>query len=234
MVLMPQDLTKWDIRPKQGNGTLPMTIFVEGYLTPMAPYNSPIYEFDDNQTIILQIDWGGGDFHDTTLSMVTRPDSSTGTLYHGYFSGTVDLVAEGGNGIWIYAPGTSYFRVRYAGNSTLAAVTSPIITVISTSPAHAYIYGIRQKDESTGVWYSIYPEGQTGHCTAGATLTLTFGVQNNGSASGTLYCTVTRLDTGAQIINEQFALALNEQHEISVSITMPNSNLTLRFEIGHY
>jgi len=229
---MPQDLTKWDIRPKQGNGTLPMTIFIEGYLTPLGlPANYPV---DDGQTIILQIQYGDGTWHDTMLSMVTRSDSSTGTLYHGYFSGTVDLVPEGGNGIWIYEPGTNNFRVWYAGNSMLEAVTSPVISIVSTSPAHAYIYGVREKDNSTGVWYNLYPEGQIGHCAVGATLTLTFGVQNNGSASGTLYCKVTRLDTGALIIDEQFALAVNEQHEVSVTTAMPNSNLTLRFEIGHY
>jgi len=229
---MPQDLTKWDIRPKQGNGTLPMTIFVEGYLTPLGyPANYPV---DDNQTIILQIDWGGGDFHDTILSMVTHPDSSTGTLYHGYFSGTVDLVAEGGNGIWIYAPGVNDFRVRYAGNSILEAVTSPIISVVSASLAHAFIDAIRQLDSATSIWYSLFPEGQQGYCNVGAVCWINMRLRNNGNGMGSIYVKITRGDTGAVVWNQSYTLAENAYVDIDqINFVMPDVDLTLTFEIGH-
>jgi len=53
---------------------------------------------------------------------------------------------------------------------------------------------------------------------------MTFGVQNTGTAAGTLYCKVTNLTTGAVIVNEQFYLAVNGQHAVSVDIEMPLIN----------
>ena len=109
------------------------------------------------------------------------------------------------------------------------------ITIIADTAPHAYINGIRTQDSSTGIYYNLYPEGQIGHCKAGATLSFWIGVYNDGSANGTLYCKVTRVDTGAVLINDSFSKNVGDTigHESSFVITMPVSNLTLRVEIGH-
>lgn len=108
------------------------------------------------------------------------------------------------------------------------------ITIIADTSAHAYINGIRTQDSSTGVYYSIYPEGQVGHCTAGATLSMWLGVVNNGSANGTLYCKVTRLDTNVVLINEVFVQNVGDVGKaLSFTLTMPASNVSLSVEVGH-
>jgi len=231
--MVSTDLSTWDINPKSGVG-LPLTITVDGYLAVSGLDDETL----DGETVTLQIDWGGGDFHDTMLSMVTgyNPDTNR----HGYFSGTVALTVEGGNGIWVYAPGTYYFRSNYVGNSSkdMSGVTSPIISVTDTPPlasgAHAYIYGIRQQDVSTGVWYYIFPEGQQGYCNSGATFSLFIGIQNNGTEAGTLYIKITRLDTGQLVLNREVYLAVGGQQPYSFAFTMPSHNVALRVEIGHY
>ena len=235
MSFVPTDLT-WDINPKNGVG-LPLSITIDGYLTAQDMDN----EILDDETIVLQIDWGGGDYHDTMLSMITGYNPDTGR--HGYFSGVVALTAEGGDGIWVYAPGTYYFRLNYIGNSSkrMGGVASSIISVTDTPPpmigvtlqfeighinanSKAYIYGLRQLDKSTGIWYDIFPEAQQGYCHEGAWMTVTFGVQNTGTVAGTLYCKVTNLTTGVVIVNEQFYLTVNGQHVVSVDIRMPLIN----------
>ena len=108
-----------------------------------------------------------------------------------------------------------------------------IADAIPTAP-HAYIYAIRQYDGGTGTWYSIFPEGVQGHCRIGANMSIDFGVQNDGTASGTLYAKVTRLDTGAIVYNQNFVLAVGAQTTANVNFTMPSSNVALRFEIGHF
>ena len=117
----------------------------------------------------------------------------------------------------------------------VADATGEILILADALPtsAHAYIYGIRQLDQTTGVWYSIFPEGVQGHCQVGGGIWVDFGIQNDGTATGTLYAKVTRLDTGVVLYNQGFTLAVGGQQTASVNFTMPNNNVSLRFEIGH-
>jgi len=134
MSVMSTDLSMWDMNPK--NGMLPLTCTVVGYLV-MSGYanygqNNPTPTPVDGQAVYLQIDYGGGDYHNTTLMMVTRYNPSTGI--HGYFSGTAVIVAWGGNGIWVGSSGgINNFRVYYAGNSELAGCNSPQIAITTTT-----------------------------------------------------------------------------------------------------
>jgi hypothetical protein len=107
------------------------------------------------------------------------------------------------------------------------------VTINVLANAHAYIYGIRQLDKTTGIWYSIYPEGQQGECTVNGACEVDFGIQNNGDAPGTLYCKVTRLDTGQVLLDQQFALGVGYTATQIINFAMPLNNVTLRFEIGH-
>lgn len=50
----------------------------------------------------------------------------------------------------------------------------------------ASLIGIRTKDKTTGIWYSVYPEGLPAKCTPDG-VTVSYGAQNVGGAAGYLY-----------------------------------------------
>lgn len=108
------------------------------------------------------------------------------------------------------------------------------VLIIALTAPKAFIDAIRFLDSATSVWYSLFPEGQQVYCTKGSGAWLNMRVRNAGDATGTLYLKVTRLDTGAVIFDSSWVDPAGGYHDIdSIGFTMPNDNLTLRFEIGH-
>jgi len=120
---------------------------------------------------------------------------------------------------------------------SLAVDAQTDVTITALAEAHAYLMAIRQLDVATGIWHNFYPEGEPMECTVGAECWINFGLQNDGSAAGTIYCKVTRLDTSTVIYNRSFSLGVGEYVEASTDaphFVMPSSNVMLRIEIGHY
>lgn len=111
---------------------------------------------------------------------------------------------------------------------------SATLTINTLANAYAFIDAIRQLDPATSSWYSLYPEGQQGYCTAGQTCWINLRLRNAGTLDGTLYLIVTRTDTNAQIWNQQYNLAIGAYVDIDqINFVMPNANIGLTFEIGH-
>ena len=109
------------------------------------------------------------------------------------------------------------------------------ITIVTLANAHAYIDAIRQLNPATGIWYSLFPEGQQGYCTAEQTCWINLRLRNNGTLAGSVYLKITRGDTGAVIWNQSYNLAINAYVDIDqINFVMPNTDLALTFEIGHY
>lgn len=108
-----------------------------------------------------------------------------------------------------------------------------VINVLGNPWAH--IDAMRVLDAATGTWYSTFPEGQQAYCTAGALCWINLRLQNAGNISGTIYITMTRNDGGSiSNGNQSFALAPGGYVDIdNISLTMPQGNLSINFEIGH-
>lgn len=105
---------------------------------------------------------------------------------------------------------------------------------INTLSTLAVIDAIRQLDPATGTWYSLFPEGQTGYCTAGQTCWINLRLRNGGDVAGTIYLKITRTDTGAVIWNQNYAQPIGGYVDIDqINFLMPNTDITLAFEIGH-
>lgn len=108
------------------------------------------------------------------------------------------------------------------------------ITINTLAEAWAHIDAIRQLDPATSTWYSLFPEGQQGYCTAGQTCWINLRLGNYGTLDGTVYLKITRNDTGAVIWDQSYALAINQYVDIDqINFVMPNANIALTFEIGH-
>lgn len=100
---------------------------------------------------------------------------------------------------------------------------------------HAYIYGMQVTDVTTGAIYRVYPPPATQPlCTVGGNCQLGFGIQNDGTGPGTIYLTVTRLDTNQVLHNQQYTLAMGQQQQIpDIIFVMPNATVSIRVEVGH-
>lgn len=108
------------------------------------------------------------------------------------------------------------------------------ITIRTIANPYAVIDAIRQLDPATSVWYSLYPEGQQGYCTAGQTCWINLRLRNGGSLAGSVYLKVTRGDNGAIVWNQSYNLAVNAYVDIDqINFVMPAADLLLTFEIGH-
>ena len=109
------------------------------------------------------------------------------------------------------------------------------ITIRTLANAKAVIDAIRQLDSFTSIWYSLFPEGAQGYCTAEQTCWINLRLRNGGTLAGTVYLKVTRGDNGAIIWNQTYNLAINAYVDIDqINFVMPNADLALTFEIGHY
>ena len=108
------------------------------------------------------------------------------------------------------------------------------ITIHTLANAKAYIDAIRQLDSASGIWYSLFPEGAQGYCTALQTAWINLRLRNSGTLAGSVYLKITRGDTGAIVWNQSYSLAINAYVDIDqISFVMPNTDLTLTFEVGH-
>lgn len=108
------------------------------------------------------------------------------------------------------------------------------LTIITLANAYAHIDAIRQLDANSGIWYSLFPEGQQGYCTANALAWINLRLRNIGSLDGTVYLKITRTDNNQVIWDQSYTLAMNAYVDIDqINFTMPNYDLALTFEIGH-
>lgn len=108
------------------------------------------------------------------------------------------------------------------------------ITINTLANPVAVIDAIRELDGGTGVWYSIFPEAQQGYCTASQLCWINLRLRNGGTATGSVYLKITRQDTGAVIWNQSYSLPVGGYVDIDqINFTMPNTNISLAFEIGH-
>ncbi len=108
------------------------------------------------------------------------------------------------------------------------------ITIRTLANAIAYIDAIRQLDAATGIWYSLFPEGTQGYCTALQTAWINLRLRNSGTLAGSVYLKITRGDNGAIVWNQSYNLARNayvDRNQISNGI--PNTHLSLTVEVGH-
>lgn len=113
------------------------------------------------------------------------------------------------------------------------------ITIKKLAAPHAFIDAIQQLDAYTGTWYLLYDASGVGtptqgYCNVGALCWINMRLRNNGNAAGSIYLKITRTDNGAVIWNQSYSLAVNAYVDIDqINFIMPNSDLTLTFEIGH-
>lgn len=108
------------------------------------------------------------------------------------------------------------------------------LTIRTLANPVAVIDAIRQLDPATNTWYSLYPEGQQGYCTAGQTCWINLRLRNGGTRQGAVYLKITRQDIGAVIWNQSYTLAVNAYTDIDqINFVMPATDVTLVFEIGH-
>jgi hypothetical protein len=108
------------------------------------------------------------------------------------------------------------------------------ITIRVLANAYAHIDAIRQLDVNSGIWYSLFPEGEQGYCNANTTAFINLRLKNTGSAAGNVYLKITRGDNGAIVWNQSYNLAINAYVDIDqISFVMPYTDLALTFEVGH-
>lgn len=108
------------------------------------------------------------------------------------------------------------------------------ITIRTLANATAVIDAIRQLNSASGVWYNLYPEGQTGYCNASQPCWINLRLRNGGTISGSIYLKITRGDTGTVVWNQSYNLAVNAYVDIDqINFVMPNTDLILNFEVGH-
>lgn len=109
------------------------------------------------------------------------------------------------------------------------------ITIRVLATPFAVLDAIRSLDSATGVWYSLYPEGQQGYCTKGYTCWLNFRIRNGGDAAGSVYVKISKND-GTVIYNQSWTLQVGEYFDVSANgpnFVMGTVDETLTFEIGH-
>jgi len=97
----------------------------------------------------------------------------------------------------------------------------------------AQISGIRVLDKSTGIWYNVYPEGETAYCTPGTgNLVIAYGVNNVGNVDGTLYGKI--IGPGGVILHSGSAwVPLGGAASWEVTLDMIAQILNLTVEVGH-
>jgi len=105
-------------------------------------------------------------------------------------------------------------------------------TPTPTTPI-AQLSGIRVFDKSTGIWYSVYPEGQPAYCTPGTgNLVIAYGVNNVGDVDGTLYGKI--IGPGEVILHSGSAwVPLGGAAAWEVTLDMIAQILNLTVEVGH-
>jgi hypothetical protein len=108
------------------------------------------------------------------------------------------------------------------------------VVILAKPESKAFIDAIRILDTATGVWYAVFPENQQAQCTIGVQCWVNMRVRNIGTGRGNLYLKVTRLDTNEVVFDYNWWDDPQGYQDITnIGFIMPNSDLTLRFEIGH-
>ena len=97
----------------------------------------------------------------------------------------------------------------------------------------AQIAGIRVLDIATGIWYSVYPEGQPAYCTPGiSNLVISYGVNNVGALDGVLYGKI--INSNGQTIHSDSAyVPVGEMAYWEPIFDMTAQNMNLTIEVGH-